>query len=98
MNRAPTTGKAGPKCSAWTQSLGFQGDGEIANAGDPSADRRSYKVIDDHTLLAAGKKGGKKTNTACIVLSADGKTRTVALSGTDASGAKITSTQIYDRQ
>jgi hypothetical protein len=31
-------------------------------------------------------------------VSADGKTRTVTVSGTDASGAKVTSTQFYDKQ
>lgn len=71
---------------------------DYALTGDSSADTRSYKLIDDHTLLATSKKGGKEINTARIVLSSDGKTRTVTLSGTDASGAKITSTQIYDRQ
>jgi hypothetical protein len=71
---------------------------DYALTGDPSADTRSYKVIDDHQLLATSEKGGKEINTARIVLSADGKTRTVTLSGTDASGAKITSTQTYDKQ
>ena len=81
--------------SDWTGK--FDGK-DYALTGDPSADMRSYKVIDDHTLLASSKKGGKEINTARIVLSADGKTRTVTLHGTDASGAKITSTQIYDKQ
>ena len=84
-----------PYHSDWTGK--FDGK-EYALTGDPSADMRSYKVVNDHTLLAASKKGGKETNTARIVLSADGKTRTVTLTGTDASGAKVTSTQIYDKQ
>ena len=71
---------------------------DYALTGDPASDMRSYKVIDDHTLLAASKKGGKEISTARIVLSADGKTRTVTLSGTDASGAKIMSTTVYDKQ
>jgi hypothetical protein len=71
---------------------------DYALAGDPSADMRSYKVIDDHTIVGTTKKGGKETTVARITLSADGKTRTVTVSGTDASGAKTTSTQIYDKQ
>jgi len=59
---------------------------------------RSYKVVNDHTLLAVSKKDSKETLTARIVVSADGKTRTVTVSGTDASGAKVTSTQFYDKQ
>jgi hypothetical protein len=81
--------------SDWTGK--FDGK-DYALTGDPSSDNRSYKVINDHTLLASSKKGGKEINTARIVLSTDGKTRTVTLSGKDASGAKITSTQIYDKQ
>jgi hypothetical protein len=81
--------------SDWTGK--FDGK-EYALTGDSSTDMRSYKVINDHTLLAISKKDGKETLSARIVLSADGKTRTVTVSGTDASGAKITSTQIYDKQ
>jgi hypothetical protein len=33
-----------------------------------------------------------------IVVSADGKGRTVTVSGTDASGKKVTSTAVYDKQ
>jgi hypothetical protein len=88
-----------PKGQAYHSDWTGKFDGkDYALTGDPSADMRSYKVVDDHTLLATSKKGGKEINTARIVLSADGKTRTVTLTGTDASGAKITSTQIYDKQ
>jgi hypothetical protein len=71
---------------------------DYAIKGDPGNDMRSYKVIDDHTLLTVSKKGGKEVISARIVVSADGKTRTVTASGTDASGAKITSTTVYDKQ
>jgi hypothetical protein len=81
--------------SDWTGK--FDGK-DYALTGDPANDMRSYKVVDGHTILASSKKGGKEINTARIVLSADGETRTVTLSGTDASGAKATSTQIYDKQ
>lgn len=81
--------------SDWTGK--FDGK-DYAVTGDPSTDMRSYKVIDDHTLLAVSKKGGKETISARIVVSADGKSRTVTVSGTNASGAKVTSTQTYDKQ
>jgi hypothetical protein len=81
--------------SDWTGK--FDGK-DYALTGDPANDMRSYKVINDRALLASSKKGGKEINTARIVVSADGKTRTVTLNGTDASGAKITSTTIYDKQ
>jgi hypothetical protein len=66
--------------------------------GDPTSDTRSYKKIDDRTLEFAGKRGGKVTVTGRIVLSADGKSRTVTSSVTDAKGNKIESTAIYDKQ
>ncbi len=66
--------------------------------GDPTADTRSYKKIDDHTLSFTNKKGDKVTISGRVVISADGKTRTVTITGTDAKGKKFTSTAVYDKQ
>jgi len=90
-----TDAKGQPFHSEWTGK--FDGK-DYALTGDPATDMRSYKVINDHTLLAVSKKDGKETVSARIVVAADGKTRTVTVTGTDASGAKITSTQTYDKQ
>ena len=66
--------------------------------GDPNSDARSYKKIDDRTLEFTIKKDGKVTVTGRIVVSADGKSRTVTTSGTDAKGKKFTNTAVYDKQ
>jgi hypothetical protein len=66
--------------------------------GDPATDTRSYKRVNDHTLTLTNKKDGKVTFTGKITVSADGKTRTVILSGTDASGKKTSSTAVYNKQ
>jgi hypothetical protein len=66
--------------------------------GDPSSDTRAIKQIDDHTAELTVKKGGKVTLTGKAVVSADGKTRTVTISGTDAAGKKVSSTAVYDKQ
>lgn len=66
--------------------------------GDPTADSRAYTKVNDHTLTLANKKGGKATTTARIVVSADGKTRTLTTHSTDPSGKKLTGTSIYDKQ
>jgi len=66
--------------------------------GDPGANTRSYKKIDDRTTELTNKKDGKVTITGRIVISADGKSRTVAVSGTDAKGNKVKSTAVYDKQ
>ncbi len=66
--------------------------------GDGSADMRSYKKAGAHTLALENKKGGKTTLSGKITVSADGKTRTVAISGTDADGKKVSNTYVYDKQ
>jgi hypothetical protein len=67
-------------------------------SGDPTSDVRSYKKVDDQTLEFTAKKAGKVTLSGQVVLSADGKTRTVTTSRTDAKGGKTTTTAVYDKQ
>lgn len=90
-----TNDEGKPLHSEWTGK--FDGN-DYPVTGDPSVDMRSIKKVDDHTLTATQKKDGKVTTTARIVLSADGKTRTVTASGTDAKGNKISSTAVYEKQ
>lgn len=66
--------------------------------GDPNTDTRSYKKIDARTLALTGKKDGKVVTTGRIAVSADGKTRTVNTSGTDATGKNVKSTAVYDKE
>jgi hypothetical protein len=79
--------------SEWTGKM----DGkDYPVTGDPMADTRSYKK-EGKDLELANKKSGKVTMTGKVVISADGKTRTVTIEGTDAKGAKMTSTAVYDK-
>jgi hypothetical protein len=66
--------------------------------GEANADARSYKMIDKNTLEITNKKDGKTTMTGRIVVSADGKMRTVTTHATDAQGKKITNVAVYDKQ
>lgn len=66
--------------------------------GDATSDMRSYKKVNEHTLTFTGKKGGKETISGRIVVSADGKTRTVNVTTTDANGKKVSGTAVYDKQ
>lgn len=66
--------------------------------GDPNSDARSYTVVDASTLEFAVKRDGKVTVTGRIVVSADGKARTVTVSGTDPQGKEFTSSAVYDKQ
>jgi hypothetical protein len=84
-----------PAHNEWTGK--FDGK-DYPITGDPAADMRAYKPVNDHTLALTEKEGGKITNTGRVVVSADGKTRTVTVSRTDAKGKKMSTTFVYDKQ
>ena len=84
-----------PAHNEWTGKL----DGkDYPVTGDPNADARSYRQVDDHTLEFVIKKGGKVTITGRVVVSTDRKTRTATASGTDPQGKKFKSSSVYDKQ
>ena len=90
------TGSDGkPTHNEWTGK--FDGK-DYPVTGDSTADMRSYKKVDEHTLTFANKKDGKVTLTGRIVISADGKTRTVNVTATDSKGKKASGTAVYDKQ
>jgi hypothetical protein len=66
--------------------------------GDPNNDERSYKQINGRTLEGISKKAGKVTSNTRIVVAADGKSRTVTSSGTNAKGQKVTTVAVYDKE
>lgn len=66
--------------------------------GDPTADSRSYKKVNDHITAISNIKDGKAVTSGRIVISADGKSRTLHITGTDASGKKVSSSAVYDKQ
>ncbi len=84
-----------PTHTEWTGK--FDGK-EYPVTGDPIADMRSYKMVNDHTLELSNKKNGKTTMSGKIVISDDGKSRTVTTSGTSADGKKVSGTAVYDKQ
>jgi hypothetical protein len=84
-----------PTHNEWTGK--FDGK-DYPVSGDPTSDARSYTKIDDRTLGFNVKKGGKVTTSGRIVISSDGKSRTVNASVTDPSGKKFHTTSVYDKQ
>ena len=70
---------------------------DYAVTGDPTADMRSYNKVDDHTLNFQQKKGGKVTTSGKIVVSPDGKTRTVTVTAPGRKGKMMRTTAIYDK-
>jgi len=87
------TGK--PTHSEWTGK--FDGK-EYPVTGEATADTRAYTKVDDTTLSFSQKKDGKVTMSGKIVVSADGKSRTVTTTVTGADGKKVDSTAVYDKQ
>jgi hypothetical protein len=84
-----------PAHNEWTGK--FDGK-DYPVTGDPASDTRAYKRVNDHTLDITNKKDDKVTITARVVVSADGKSRTVTAHGTDAKGMEMSSTSVYDKQ
>ena len=84
-----------PVHSEWTGT--FDGK-DYPVTGDPISDTRSYTKVDDRTLDLTVKKGGKVIDTVRMVLSADGKSRTVTVTGTTPKGKKFKNVVVYDKQ
>jgi hypothetical protein len=88
-------GEGNPAHNEWTGKF----DGKYYPVtGDPTSDTRAYTRVSSRTLTLIAKKGGKVTLTARVVVSADGKTRTITVHGTDAKGSKYTSIGFYDKE
>jgi hypothetical protein len=84
-----------PTHNEWTGK--FDGK-DYPVTGDPTSDMRSFTKVNDRTLSVAAKKSGKVTVSGRIVVAADGKSRTVTLTGTDPTGKPFMITAIYDKQ
>jgi hypothetical protein len=65
--------------------------------GNMAWDSAAYKVVNDHTNDITTMKDGKIMWTGRIAVSADGKSRTVTVNGTDANGKKFKAKVVYDR-
>ena len=84
-----------PSHTEWTGK--FDGK-DYPLTGDPTADVRSYTMINDHTLTLTNKKNGKEIASGRVVVSADGKSRSLTLHSTNPAGKKVSSTAMYDKQ
>ena len=65
--------------------------------GDAMADSRAFKMSGENTTEITSKKDGKVVGTGTIVIAADGKSRTVTSTMTNAKGEKVTFTAVYDK-
>jgi hypothetical protein len=80
--------------TVWTGKL----DGkDYPITGDATSDTRSFDLRSDSTIEMVSKKDGKTVGEGSIVVAADGKTRTVTNTMTNAKGEKVTTSQAYDK-
>jgi hypothetical protein len=66
--------------------------------GNLPYDSVAYKVVNDRTNDITTTKDGKTVWSGKITVSADGKSRTVSLNGTDADGKKFKGKAVYDKE
>jgi len=88
-------GQGKPTHTEWTGK--FDGK-DYPVTGDMAQDTRAITQVDDHHYNLTVKKAGKVTMTGKAVIAPDGKSRTVTVSGTNAAGAKVEGTSVYDKQ
>jgi hypothetical protein len=88
-------GSGKPIHNEWTGK--FDGK-DYPLVGDATADTRAYKTVNERTTELTNKKDGKVTTKGKIVISADGKSRTLNVSGVDPAGKKFSYTAAYDKQ
>lgn len=84
-----------PAHTEWTGK--FDGK-DYPLSGDPSSDSRSYTKVNEHRLAVANKKNGTVTTSGHIIVSADGKSRVLTITGIDSTGKKVSSRAVYDKQ
>jgi hypothetical protein len=89
-----TTADGNATHNEWTGKF----DGKYyAVTGDPTSDTRAYKRINSRTLSLTAKKGNKVVLTGRVMVSRDGKSRTVTTTTTDAKGRRMTNTAVFDK-
>ena len=87
--------------SGKTTNMSFKAqlDGtDAAVTGNPTGDTISIKHPSPNRLVGSIKQGGKLTATVHVVVSADGKTRTVTESGKTPDGKAVHAVMVYDKQ
>jgi hypothetical protein len=82
----------------YSYTTALDGKDVPVTGNNPNADMIAVKRIDANTLEIVNKKGGKVTTTQKQVVSADGKTRTVTTTGTDAQGQKVNNVTVFEKQ
>jgi hypothetical protein len=90
-----TDGSGAATHNEWTGKF----DGKCyAVTGDSTADQRCYRIINSRTMTFTNNMAGKVVLNGRIVISMNGKMRTVTTTTRNAKGKRVTSTAVYDKQ
>jgi hypothetical protein len=84
-----------PAHHVWTGK--FDGK-DYAAKGSDMHNSRAYTKVDAHTLTYTVMKDGKKIGDGKVVISPDGKSRTVTETDEGADGKSVSTTAVYDKQ
>ena len=84
--------------SHWVITANYDGKDNPVMGSSPYGDVAAFTRIDANTTRIISKQGGKVTVTQTIVVSGDGKTRTITTKGTDAKGQTVDTIAFYDKQ
>src|SRR5436190_1832492 len=71
---------------------------DYAAKGSDMHNMRAYTKVDANTITYTVTKDGKKIGDGKVVISADGKSRTVTETDTTKDGKSATTTAVYDKQ
>ena len=71
---------------------------ESSVAGAPQPTTQAYRRIDDRTYEQVTRVNGRVAQTVRVVISPDGKTRTVDATGTNLVGQPVHHVSVFDRQ
>jgi hypothetical protein len=93
VHQVPASGAA----QDWSFTTNLDGKAAKITGNNPAGDSTSYKRVNATTFENVTTSNGKETQRQTIVISADGKTRTVTSTGTNAAG-KYTNVAVYDKK
>ena len=82
----------------YSYTANYDGKDAPITGNNANGDTIAFTRVNPNTVRSVTKKAGKATITQVAVVSADGKTRTITTTGTDAQGRKVNNVAVYDRQ
>ena len=94
VHQVPATGAD----QNWTVTTDMDGKLAKITGTNPNADSATYSRVNATTYDSVQMMKGKEFQRQHIVVSADGKTRTVTSTGTDAKGQKINNVAVYEKK